>query len=139
VESSASAGGLTFLADYNLEGQAIQLWRTLAVQGWLDLLPLRLMTLRDLGLPNSSTDRDIWRHVQANQLVLLTGNRSMKGPDSLEETLRDEGTPASLPVITVSRADRLDDPIYRERCATRLVEIATALDDYRGTGRIYIP
>ncbi len=34
---------MTVLADYNLEGQAILLWGTLATEGWLNLLPLRLV------------------------------------------------------------------------------------------------
>jgi hypothetical protein len=28
---------------------------------------------------------------------------------------------------------------YRDRCATRLCEIILELDNYRGTGRIFIP
>jgi hypothetical protein len=33
---------MTFLADHNLEGQAVLLWGTLATEGWLTLLPLRV-------------------------------------------------------------------------------------------------
>jgi hypothetical protein len=42
---------ITVLVDHNMEGQAIMLWGTLAAEGWLDLIPLRLMTFREVGLP----------------------------------------------------------------------------------------
>ena len=87
---------MMILADHNLEGQAILLWSTLAAEGWLDLLTLRLMTLRDVGLPNNSSDREVWRWAQAQQMILLTGNRRMKGANSLEQTIREENTPVSM-------------------------------------------
>jgi hypothetical protein len=34
-------------------------------------------------------------------MILLTGNRNLKDPDSLEQTIREENTPFSLPVITI--------------------------------------
>ncbi|MFM7909036.1 MAG: ACP S-malonyltransferase, partial [Microcystis sp.] len=42
----------------------------------------------------------------------LTANRSMEGKDSLEQVLREENTSESLPVITVSNADRLLNDYY---------------------------
>jgi hypothetical protein len=57
----------------------------------------------------------------------------------LEQTIRDENTVTSLPVITISRADRVIEPAYRERCAIRFLEIVLDLPDYLGTGRLYIP
>ncbi|EKF04357.1 hypothetical protein FDUTEX481_02036 [Tolypothrix sp. PCC 7601] len=35
---------------------------------------------------------------QSNQMILLTANRSMKGENSLEQVMREEITPTSLPV-----------------------------------------
>jgi len=70
---------------------------------------------------------------------LLTDNRSMKGPDSLEQTIREEATSSTLPVITIGRLDRLDEHAYRKRCATRLVEIALDLETYAGVTRLFIP
>lgn len=130
---------ITVLVDHNMEGQAILLWGALAAEGWLDLVPLRLMTFGEVGLPFDSDDRTVWRFVQAQRMLLLTDNRSMKGPDSLEQTIREEHTSTTLPVITIGSLDRLDEQAYRERCATRLVEIALDLDAYAGVTRLFIP
>jgi hypothetical protein len=130
---------MTVLADHNLEGQAILLWGTLATEGWLTLLPLRLVMFHEVSLPADSTDREVWRYAQTHQLVLLTGNRRKKGGDSLEQVIREENTPTSLPVITVARVNRLDERAYRERCSSRLVEIMLDIEIYVGVGRIFIP
>lgn len=93
-----------------------------------------------MKLPINSDDRVVWQLAQANQMVLLTANRSMKGENSLEQVMREEITPTSLPVITIGDADRLlNDPVYRERCATRFVEIVIDIDGYRGVSRLFIP
>jgi hypothetical protein len=130
---------MTLLVDHNLKGQALLLWGTLAAAGWLTLLPLRLVTFEEAGLPVNSSDRIVWRFAQANRMLLLTGNRSMKGPHSLEQTIREENTLTSLPVITVSSAHRLDERLYRARCGSRLIEIILDLDNYLGIGRLFIP
>ena len=110
---------ITILVDHNMEGQAILLWGTLAAEGWFDITPMRLQTLTDVGLPIDSRERVVWRYVQAEPMLLLTDNRSMKGPDSLEQTIREEGTPSSFPVITIGRLDRIDERDYRHECAVR--------------------
>jgi hypothetical protein len=72
-------------------------------------------------------------------MILLTANRSMRGKDSLEKVLREENTSFSLPVVTISNADRLlNDPKYRDRCVERLIEIVLDIDSYRGTKRVFI-
>src|SRR5262249_11390275 len=121
-KSETQPAMITVLVDHNMEGQAILLWGALAAEGWLDLVPLRLLTFGEVGLAFDSDDRTVWRFVQAQRMLLLTDNRSMKGPDSLEQTLREERTSTTLPVITIGSLDRLDEQAYRERCATRLVE-----------------
>ena len=130
---------MTVLADHNLEGQAILLWGTLATEGWLTLLPVRLVMFHEVGLPTDSNDRDVWRYAQTHQLVLLTGNRRKRGTDSLEQVIREENTPMSLPVITVARVNRLDERTYREQCSSRLIEIMLDIDRYLCVGRIFIP
>ena len=130
---------ITVLVDHNMEGQAILLWGTLAAEGWLDLIPLRLMTFAEVGLPFDSDDRTVWRLVQAHGMLLLTDNRSMKGPDSIEQTIREERTATTLPVVTIGSLDRLDEQAYRVRCAARLVEIALDLAAYAGVTRLFIP
>jgi hypothetical protein len=127
------------LVDHNMEGQAILLWGTLAAEGWLALLPMPLVGFSDVGLPFEASDRIVWRFAQSRGMLLLTVNRSMRGPDSLEQTIREENTSTSLPVITVSSPNRLDDKAYREACAVRLVELVLDLENDRGAGRIDIP
>lgn len=130
---------MTFLVDHNMKGQALLLWGTLAAVGWFDLLPMKLLTFEEARLPADSNDRAVWRFVQARGMLLLTGNRNMAGPDSLEQTIREENAPTSLPVITIANVSRIDERAYRERCSSRLVEIVLDIDNYLGTGRVFIP
>jgi hypothetical protein len=139
VESEASFNVTAFLVDHNIEGQALLLWGTLAAEGWLTLLSLPFQTLSDAGLPLDTDDRAVWRFAQAHQMILLTANRSQRGADSLERTLREENTPLALPIITLSNPERMEEKNYREACAIRIVEIVLGLEAYRGTGRLYIP
>ena len=139
MEDASRYGTLTVLVDQHLRGQVILIWGTLAAEGWLDLLPLRMITFDDVGLPEDSDDCTVWRFAQAHRMLLLTGNRRMKGSDSLEQTIREENTPTSLPVLTVGRIKRLEERGYREQCSRRLLEIAFDLENYLGTGRIFIP
>lgn len=130
---------MIFLLDHHLEGQAKLLLGTLAADGWLDLLAVRLVTLQEVGLTPDSSDRIIWRFVQTNRMLLITGNRNMRGQDSLAQTILDENTTRSYPVLTVGSVERLDERVYRQRCCTRLMEVALDLEAYLGTGRLYIP
>jgi len=57
----------------------------------------------------------------------------------LAQTIQDENTPTSLPVVTVSVVDRLRERHYRERCVERLIEIIVDIENHLGVGRIYIP
>jgi len=112
----------------------------IASQGWLNILPIQFVTFDEMSLPIDSDDRVVWRLAQENQMILLTANRSMKGRDSLEQVMREENTSESLPVITVSNADRLlNDSEYRERCVESLIEIVLDIDTYLGARRIFIP
>ena len=127
------------LLDHHLKKQGILLWATLGSEGWLKLLEIPMLTFEDVGLPIDSRDRDVWRFAQEKNLILLTGNRNKDDLDSLEQTIRNENTPASLPVVTVGITDRLEERAYREQCAERLVEIVLNIENYLGVGRIYIP
>jgi hypothetical protein len=130
---------ITILVDHDIEGQALILWGTLATDGWLTLSPMRLVTFAHIGLPVDSSDRLVWRTAQARGMVLLTHNRNMRGDDSLEQTIRENNTPTSLPIVTIGRIDRVRERAYRERCAVRLVEIGLEIENYLGVGRIFIP
>lgn len=127
------------LIDHNIEGQAIILWGALASEGWLELVTIESKMFKDVKLPVDSDDRFVWRFAQANSMILLTDNRNMTGRDSLEQTIREENRTNSLPVITIGDIDRLDGKAYRGRCVSRLVDIALDLNNYLGTGRVFIP
>ncbi len=127
------------LLDHHMKKQGILLWATMGNEGWLKLLDIPMLTFENVGLPIDSNDRDVWRFAQTQQLILLTGNRNKDGSDSLEQTIRDENTPNSLPVITIGIVGRLEESAYREECAERLVEIILNIENYLGVGRIYIP
>ncbi len=131
---------MNVLVDHNLRGHAVLLSGSILSGGWLDWVDLRFITFDEMRLPVNSDDRLVWQLAQSNQMILLTANRSMKGENSLEQVMREEITSASLPVITIGNADRLlSDPAYRERCATRLVEIVLDINVYRGVSRLFIP
>jgi predicted nuclease of predicted toxin-antitoxin system len=97
----------TILVDQDIEGQVLILWGKLAVEGWLELCSLQLVTFSQAGLPVDTSDRTVWRFAQAHGMMLLTHNRNMNNEDSLEHTIREENTPTSPPVITIGRVKRL--------------------------------
>jgi hypothetical protein len=131
---------MIFLVDHNLEGHSLLLSGSLTNQGWAELFSIRFVLLEEIDLSVGSSDRVVWRFAQANQMILLTANRRMKGKDSLEQVLREENTPTSLPVVTIGDADRvLTDIDYRDLCVNRLLELALYLENYLGTRRIFIP
>jgi predicted nuclease of predicted toxin-antitoxin system len=113
---------------------------SLAASGWLELVTIRFVMFEAVGLADTSDDRVVWRYAQEHQMILITANRSMKGKDSLEQVMREENTPTSLPVVTIGNIDRLmAEPDYRERCVDRLVEIVADIEAYQGAQRIFIP
>ena len=130
---------IVILVDRNMEGDAALLWGTLAKDGWLEMVHMRLVTFADVNLPVDSTYRVLWDFDREHGMLLLTDNRNMKGEDSLEQTLREESTSDSLPVITIGSLDRMDESAYREQCTHRLVEIVIDLDRYLGYSRLFIP
>jgi hypothetical protein len=130
---------MIILVDHNLEGYVVLLQGTLASEGWLDLLSIRFLFMEEAGLATDSNDRVVWRYAQLNQMILLTANRRMIGEDSLEQTIREENTPTSLPVVTIGTVGRLSNREYRERCAARLAEIIMYPENSIGVGRIFIP
>ncbi len=129
----------TILLDHNLEGDAVLLLGAIAKTGWLELISIQFVTFAEVGLPPNSDDRAVWRFAQERQMLLLTDNRNKEGEDSLEQTLREEVTADSLPVITIGKRSRLENVEYRDLCANRLVEIVVDLDRYVGYSRLFIP
>jgi hypothetical protein len=128
-----------FLIDHNIEGQSLTLFGSITSGGWLETLPIRFISFDEVELPIISSDRVVWRFAQENQMILLTANRSMKGEDSLEQVIREECLPTSLPVVTLANIDRIIEREYREECVDRLIEIALYLENYLGVSRLFIP
>ena len=51
-----------------------------------------------------------------------------------------ENQPDSLPVVTISDQVRvLQDRIYAEKVAVKLLEYLIRIDEVRGAGRLYVP
>lgn len=71
------------MIDYNLRGQAVLLWGTIATEGWLELIAIRFVGFEEVGLFENSSDRLVWQVAQSNQMIILTANRNMKGDESL--------------------------------------------------------
>ena len=130
---------MNFLVDYNLDGYAPVLLGILAKRGWLEFFSIQFVTFREIGLPMNSSDREVWNYAQANQMMILTANRNMKGKDSLEQVMREENRSTSFPIITIGDLARLDESEYRERCVDCLIEIVLELENYMGVGRLFIP
>lgn len=127
------------LLDHDVEGEVERLRGALAETGWDQLLTIEFKRLRDYGLPDNCPDQEIWRFVQQRQLWLFTNNRNRDDDTSLQATIDRENTADCLPVLTVSDKERLKEPEYRQRVAHALVELILAPEQYRGTGRWFVP
>lgn len=130
---------ILLLADNDVVGQARILFGAVSAAGWLELVPMRLMTLDEVGLPRDSSDRAIWELCQERQMILITGNRAGQGDDSLGAVLRSEASAEALPVLTISDRERIGETVYLRRCVVRLVEVVIDVEKYRGAGRIFLP
>jgi len=129
----------TILLDHDVEGHAKYLQAGLRETGWDRDVTVTFVRLYDLGLSNDSSDQDIWRLAQRHRLLLITSNRNQENETSLQATIERENTPEALPVLTLSQANRLLLPDYRQQAVHKLVEIVIYLENYLGIGRIYIP
>ena len=131
------------LADINVGKQRRAKLAIWASEKWRDLwndLGLSVVGFPTLGLSYNSPDDLIWRTCQREELVLITGNRNKRGPDSLEAVIQAENQPDSLPVITIADANRvLQDRVYAEKVAESLLDYLLRIDEVRGAGRLYVP
>jgi hypothetical protein len=131
------------LGDVNIQAHVqflVGVWESDAWREVWHSLGLRLITDRDLDLPLDVSDVILWQRCQQEEVVLLTANRNADGPDSLEATLRRQNTPKSLPVFTLADAEHLRrSREYADRVAERLLGYLLDIDNYRGTGRLYLP
>jgi hypothetical protein len=129
---------ITILLDNDLAGNGVFIEQGLKETGWDELIHAQFRRLRDYGLPDNLPDQEVWRFVQAQQLLLVTNNRNSDDETSLQATLRRENTLASWPIITVSDKDALIQTDYRQRVANRLAEILVDFENYLGAGRVFV-
>jgi len=127
------------LLDADITGFQALLVGTLEATGWSEYKLLEFVTLSEVGLDEATSDREIWRRCQLDSMLLLTANRNRDDRDSLEQTISQENSASSLPVITISAQERLHNAVYREACIERLINTVLELSDNLGTGRLYIP
>jgi hypothetical protein len=130
---------IRILLDRDIEGYDVYIEIGLRETGWDQVFTFEFNRLRDFSLPDDHPDQEIWRFVQHERLLLITSNRNDEDETSLQATLERENMPDSLPIITVSDKESLALAEYRQRVANRLAEIIADLEDYLGTGRIWVP
>jgi hypothetical protein len=131
------------LADNDVRGQVDYLGALLRSEPWeefWDDLGLALLHFEEAGLSPTATDLEVWQRCQAEQLALITGNRNLTGPDSLEATIRLHNTSDSLPVFTIADIDKLNSSrSYAEQVVESLLDYLQRIDTVRGTGRLFLP
>jgi hypothetical protein len=131
------------LIDTNIEGQCGHIWMRMQTAAWRDLvteLDVTFRLFREAGLDPASPDDIVWRFCQTEGFYLLTSNRNEESEDSLEATLRREGTPTSLPVFTLPLPDRVYySPAFLERVVEKLLDYVLYAENIRGAGRLYLP
>lgn len=109
-------------------------------QEFWDAVQVETHTFKELGLPATISDADLWHFCQERNIVLFTGNRNRESDESLEATIERYANEKSLPVLTVADAERLIfDRSYAERVAVKLLETLFDLEQLRGSGRLFLP
>jgi hypothetical protein len=131
------------LPDINIQGQFDILVSLLVSEEWREIwdsLNCSIETFAGLGLPFDASDLVVWQACQQHRLILVTGNRNARGPESLEKTVQTLNTPDSLPVFTLANPVRIArQRSYAQKVVSKMVEYLLDHDRYRGTGRLYLP
>ena len=135
------------VADANCEGHLRRLIGILTGPDWNEFwmdLEMAIVAFADIGLSATDPDHLVWRTCQREQIALITGNRNLDDPTSLEATIRNESQADSLPVFTIGTVDRiLTDRAYAERVASDLLESLIQIKEnprsILGSGRVYLP
>jgi hypothetical protein len=130
---------IRLLADHNITFQSKLIWSVFQPVEWQELGVAGLAQFQDVGLPVDASDREVWLTCQAESLLLLTANRNADGEDSLTNVIAALNYARALPVLTIGRGDDVEEFAYREDCAYRIADIATRLELFIGTARLYIP
>lgn len=131
------------MADHDVEGQVQVLLRLLTSAAWYEVwhaLAVRVESFVSLGLPENMPDAALWQLCQTQQIILITGNRNKAGSEALEVVIEQNNTPTNLPVLTIASPPRvLSSRVYAESVAIRLLEVLLDVEQYHGTGRLYLP
>lgn len=131
------------LADNDVRGQVDYLADLMQADPWTEFwrdLGLALLHFEDVGLLPTASDLEVWERCQKEALVLITGNRTLSGPDSLEATIRQHSTPQSLPVFTIADVQKVNaSKSYSEQVVETLLDYLQRIETLRGTGRLYLP
>lgn len=131
------------MSDNDVQGHVNRLIDICQSPPWADLwrdLDCALCGFEDFDLPANAMDSVIWQVCQDNEILLITGNRTAKGLDSIEMTIRQRNTPDCLPVLTLADPDRIErERLYAESVVERLFDIFIDIDILRGAGRLYLP
>ena len=133
---------MRILTDNDVVGAVRVFRRILASSEWVGLtatLELAFIELQDVELSADAPDVAVWQRSQEVGAVLITGNRS-SGEGSLDQTIAEQGSPKSLPVLTIGDPRRvIRDPVYAWECALSLLDFVDRIETLRGTGRLFIP
>jgi len=133
---------MRILTDNDVVGAVRVFRRILASPEWMGLttvLELEFIELQDVELPADAPDVAVWQRSQEVGALLITGNRS-SGEGSLDQTIAAQGSPESLPVLTIGDPRRvIRDPVYARECALSLLDFVDRIETLRGTGRLFIP
>jgi hypothetical protein len=134
---------IILLSDVNIQGHIDIMVKRMQGEHWIDFwnyLEIHYASFAKVGLKASDSDSVIWNRCQERQLFLLTNNRNDDALDSLENTIRTCNTIDSLPVFTISDAERLRlDGEYCDRVIEALFDYLLAAENILGTGRLYLP
>ncbi len=134
---------VTLLVDANLDGHAELLAMRLKTETWRELrdyLDIQFLHFEQAGLDRTAKDDAVWRWCQKNSYYLLTANRNLESEDSLEATIRREGTAQSLPVFTSADAEHVfQSAAYLDKVVETFLDYLLNEANYRGTGRLFLP
>jgi hypothetical protein len=134
---------VTLLVDANLDGHAELLDARLRTEIWRELrdyLDIQFVHFEQAGIDRSTKDDALWRLCQERGYYLLTANRNYESDQSLEATIRHEGTDNSLPVFTFADANRIyQSAAYLDQVVESLLDYLLDEANYRGSGRLYLP
>ena len=131
------------LADHNAEGHLdvlVDIWTSPDWHELWEWLDGQVCKFHNVGLAPTTPDSELWQFCQTNQILLLTANRNADSPDSLELVSRKANRADSLPILTLSDADRiLIDRQYAEAVASKILDYLAGIENIRGARRLYVP